>query len=93
MLSLELDLSVIQTKEELMEWLRKGFDFPGYFGENWDAVEECLYDSCAEDTEILLMNEDDLSDELETELPRLERILKNFNNAGELSITLVHEED
>jgi RNAse (barnase) inhibitor barstar len=93
MLSLELDLSVIQTKEELMEWLRKSFDFPGYFGGNWDAVEECLYDSCAEDTEILLMNEDDLSDELETELPRLERILKNFNNAGELSITLVHEED
>lgn len=76
-----------------MEWLRKSFDFPGYFGGNWDAVEECLYDSCAEDTEILLMNEDDLSDELETELPRLERILKNFNNAGELSITLVHEED
>ncbi len=93
MLSLELDLSVIQTKEELMEWLRKSFDFPSYFGGNWDAVEECLYDSCAEDTEILLMNEDDLSDELETELPRLERILKNFNNAGELSITLVHEED
>lgn len=93
MLSLELDLSVIQTKEELMEWLRKSFDFPGYFGGNWDAVEECLYDSCAEDTEILLLNEDDLSDELETELPRLERILKNFNNAGELSITLVHEED
>mgnify|MGYP003441306555 FL=1 len=93
MLSLELDLSVIQTKEELMEWLRKSFDFPSYFGGNWDAVEECLYDSCAEDTEILLMNEDDLSDELETELPRLERILKNFNNAGELSIALVHEED
>ncbi len=93
MLSLELDLNALQTKEELMEWLRKSFDFPGYFGGNWDAVEECLYDSCAEDTEILLMNEDDLSDELETELPRLERILKNFNNAGELSITLVHEED
>jgi RNAse (barnase) inhibitor barstar len=93
MLSLELDLNVIQTKEELMEWLRKSFDFPSYFGGNWDAVEECLYDSCAEDTEILLMNEDDLSDELETELPRLERILKNFNNAGELSITLIHEED
>ncbi len=93
MLSLELDLNTIQTKEELMEWLGKSFDFPNYFGGNWDAVEECLYDSCAEDTEILLMNEDDLSDELETELPRMERILKNFNNAGELSITLVHEED
>jgi RNAse (barnase) inhibitor barstar len=93
MLSLELDLNVIQTKEELMEWLSKSFDFPSYFGGNWDAVEECLYDSCAEDTEIVLIHEDELSDELETEFPRLERILKNFNNAGELTITVVHEED
>ncbi len=93
MLSLELDLNVIQTKEELMEWLGKSFDFPSYFGGNWDAVEECLYDSCAEDTEIVLIHEDELSDELETEFPRLERILKNFNNAGELTITVVHEED
>ncbi len=88
MMTLELDLSVVQKKQELMEWLRKGFDFPSYFGGNWDAVEECFYDSCTEDILVEIINESDISDEMEDELPRLEKIIRNFNASGEISIIL-----
>ena len=36
--------SEITGKEELMDGLAVGFSLPGYFGRNWDAVDECLRD-------------------------------------------------
>jgi Barstar (barnase inhibitor) len=41
---LELDGSAIEGKEALMAALSEGFEFPDYFGANWDALEECLRD-------------------------------------------------
>ncbi|MEI8378859.1 MAG: barstar family protein [Planctomycetota bacterium] len=34
----------IGTKKQLLAILALGLDFPGYFGWNWDAFEECLRD-------------------------------------------------
>jgi len=31
-------------KRDLLAVLSRGLDFPGYFGWNWDALEECLRD-------------------------------------------------
>lgn len=37
-------LSDINSKSELMKFMADGLQFPGYFGHNWDALEECLRD-------------------------------------------------
>jgi Barstar (barnase inhibitor) len=41
-----LDLSAggLTREEELLDGLAKTFQFPSYWGRNWDAVDECLRD-------------------------------------------------
>jgi len=34
----------VQTKQQLLEALAEGLNFPSYFGRNWDALDECLCD-------------------------------------------------
>jgi Barstar (barnase inhibitor) len=41
---IELDGTKIEDKQALMAAIAKGFEFPDYFGGNWDALEECLKD-------------------------------------------------
>jgi hypothetical protein len=36
--------SKIRSKEALMEEFDRLFNFPWYFGKNWDAVDDCLSD-------------------------------------------------
>ena len=40
----ELDGTAIEDKQALMNAISDGFEFPDYFGGNWDALEECLRD-------------------------------------------------
>lgn len=42
-LKIEVPPSVI-GKANLLEFLASAFGFPGYFGFNWDALEDCLSD-------------------------------------------------
>ena len=34
----------ILSKEQFLEQIARAMDFPGYFGGNWDALEDCLTD-------------------------------------------------
>jgi RNAse (barnase) inhibitor barstar len=39
-----LDGRALRSKKSLLAGIARAFDFPDYFGENWDALEECLRD-------------------------------------------------
>src|ERR1700728_3000482 len=39
-----VDLTNMQTREDLMERLARALDFPSYFGKNWDAVLDMVTD-------------------------------------------------
>ena len=39
-----IDGGAISDNGEFLDALAVGFSFPGYFGRNWDAVDECLRD-------------------------------------------------
>jgi RNAse (barnase) inhibitor barstar len=39
-----VDLSGIEPGDELHERLAQVFAFPGYYGRNWDAFDECIAD-------------------------------------------------
>jgi hypothetical protein len=41
---IELDGTKIEGKADLLASLSEGFEFPDYFGGNWDALDECLRD-------------------------------------------------
>lgn len=37
-----IDGNTVQDKQQLMKTLAAAFRFPAYFGENWDALADCL---------------------------------------------------
>jgi len=47
--SLEIDVSEVRSREELHELLYQAFGFPEYYGQNWDAFDECIRDVVAPD--------------------------------------------
>ncbi|MFN5416021.1 MAG: barstar family protein [Flavobacteriia bacterium] len=40
----EIDCEVINSKIEFMKAMDNAFGFPSYFGENWDALWDCMRD-------------------------------------------------
>jgi RNAse (barnase) inhibitor barstar len=42
--SLVIDVSSVQTRDELHELLADQLGFPDYYGKNWDAFDECIRD-------------------------------------------------
>ena len=42
--SLEIDVGAAKTAQELHGLLFEAFQFPEYYGRNWDAFDECIRD-------------------------------------------------
>jgi ribonuclease inhibitor len=41
---LKVDVSAVSTREELHTLLARAFEFPDYYGRNWNAFDECIRD-------------------------------------------------
>lgn len=86
---MELDLSVIQTKQDLMGWFYHNFNFPDYFGSNWDAVDECLRDYCKGDVTIMVKSVEQITPEIKENFPILKSVIADFNEYGKVKITIL----
>jgi ribonuclease inhibitor len=43
--SLTIDVASVTSHDALHELLAEAFQFPSYYGRNWDAFDECIRDS------------------------------------------------
>ncbi len=75
---MKLDLAVIRTKEELMDWLEENFHFPEHFGRNWDAADKCLRDMGPGDMTLEILNENEISDEMKSEMEMMKLVMGHY---------------
>lgn len=72
---MRIDLSSIYTEKQLHEILASSFNFPEYYGNNWDAFWDCICDL----TELPKTIEFSGSNHLEATLPKcFEQLKKCF---------------
>jgi RNAse (barnase) inhibitor barstar len=67
---MKIDVSTPTTAEELHTLLAKEFRFPDYYGQNWDA-----FDECSRDVRVPETIEISGIDQLRTRLPREAKLL------------------
>lgn len=75
----QLDVSSISTSEELHSLLASVFKFPDYYGNNWDAFDECIRDHPPAGP-IYLTGISQLSEQLPRDAGLLKRRLQEFAN-------------
>lgn len=56
MFKAEIDCSEIRSKLDFMRAMDKAFGFPPYFGENWDALWDCMRDLYWIDESVIVLN-------------------------------------
>ena len=89
--NLILDLNTVPTKLDLLLWIKYKFEFPDYFGLNWDAVDECLRDFVPKTDTINIQFTGRLLPDMDIEIQRLQNAAKSYNKAGLGKIVFVND--
>lgn len=74
-----LDLSGCKYLGEIHERIRKSFDFPEWYGANWDAFWDLLWSECEAD-EVVVEGTKTLADEFEQDIVKLKKILTKMRD-------------
>lgn len=69
-----LDLTGCKYLGELHERIRTAFDFPEWYGENWDAFWDLLWSECDAD-EVVIIGEKTLPEEFNSQLKDMHEML------------------
>lgn len=72
-----LDLTGCKYLGEIHQRIKKAFDFPDFYGENWDAFWDLLRSECDADR-INIYGEDAVSKELKPSIETMNGILQEF---------------
>lgn len=72
-----LDLTGCKYLGEIHQRIKKAFDFPDFYGENWDAFWDLLRTECDAD-KVVVLGEEAVSEELKPSVKMIYEILKEF---------------
>lgn len=86
-----LDFSEIKTVLELHQYLKEVFDLPAYYGNNMDALWDCLSCCYDESTTIELKNLDVLRKRLEQTTKTMLEVFQDLHNEDGVVIRIVDE--
>ena len=75
--TITLDLSDCKYLGELHERIRVAFDFPEWYGANWDAFWDLLWSECDAD-EVVIVGERTLSDDFSSNLKVMHEVLDDL---------------
>lgn len=74
MKTIELDLTGCKYIMDLHERIRKAFDFPEWYGANWDAFWDLLWSEC-DVNKVIIIGESTMPKEFKPELKIMHEIL------------------
>ena len=87
-----LDFSEVKTLLELHQYLKEVFSLPYYYGNNMDALWDCLSCCYNENTTIELRNLDVLRKRLEQTAKTMLEVFQDLRDADGVLIEIVEEE-
>ena len=76
---IRLDLTNCKSLGELHQRIRKAFDFPEWYGENWDAFWDLLWSECDAD-KVEILGEYTLPKEFKFQLEQMHEVLLDLKN-------------
>ena len=72
-----LDLTGCKYVGEIHQRIKKAFDFPDFYGENWDAFWDLLWSEC-DANKVVIVGEETVSKELKPSVETMNGILQEL---------------
>ena len=74
-----LDLTGCKYLGEIHQRIKKAFDFPDFYGENWDAFWDLLWSEC-DANKVVIVGEETVSKELKPSVETMNGILQELKD-------------